>query len=309
MAAASTLHNNFYVDDLLKSIGDTNIAKHLVKDVISMCKSDGFNITKFIFNNQELLQSIPEQQRPQGTKNQDLPGDLPTDKALGICWNIADETSSLEIKLDRSLTKRAMFSMISSIYDPLGFAAPFVLEGRRILRSLSNQNLPWDIEVNDDVKKEWNKFITRLKHVDELYVRRCIRPDDFWKISDISIHHFSDASEQGYGQCSYIRMVDEKGRIHCTLLLGKSRVVPKRFVSIPRLELTAAVLLTKMACLLKKVFSLGEVNHQFWTDSKVVLGYIKHDTRRFKTFVANRIYQIKENTNDASRGLSAEWES
>ena len=55
------------------------------------------------------------------------------------------------------------------------------------------------MEVNDDVKKEWNKFITRLKHVDELYVRRCILPDDFWKISDISIDHFSDASEQGYG--------------------------------------------------------------------------------------------------------------
>ena len=135
-----------------------------------MCKLGGFNITKFIFNSHELLQSIPEQQRPQGTKNQDLSSDLPTDKALGICWNIADDTSSFEIKLNRSLTKRAMFSMISSIYDPLGFAAPFVLEGRRILRSLSNQNLPWDIEVNDDVKKEWNKFITRLKHVDELYM-------------------------------------------------------------------------------------------------------------------------------------------
>ena len=83
-----------------------------------------------------------------------------------------------------------MLSMISSIYDPLGFAAPFVLEERRILQSLCNQNLPWDMEVNDDVKKEWNKFITRLKHVDELYVRRCIRPDDFSKISDISMHIF-----------------------------------------------------------------------------------------------------------------------
>ena len=309
-AAATTLLNNFYVDDLLKSVGNINIAKQLVKDVISMCGSGGFNLTKFVSNSKELLQSIPEQQRRQGTKDKDLSGDLPTDKALGICWNVADDTFSFKIRLDRtSLTKRTMLSMISSIYDPLGFAAPFVLEGRRILQGLCNQNLPWDMEVNDGVKKEWNKFITRLKHVDELYVRRCIRPDNFWKISKVSIHHFSDASEQGYGQCSYIRMVDEKGRIHCTLLLGKSRVVPKRFVSIPRLELTAAVLLTKMACLLKKVFSLGEVNHQFWTDNKVVLGYIKNDTRRFKTFVANRIYQIKENTNDASRGLSAEWES
>ena len=165
------------------------------------------------------------------------------------------------------------------------------------------------MEVNDDVKTECNKFITRLKHVDELYVRRCIRPDDFWK-------------KQGYGQCSYIRMVDKEGQIHCSLLLGKSRVVPKKFVSIPRLELTAAVLSVKMACLLKKELNLGEVTHYFWTDSKVVLGYIRNNTRRFKIFVANRIHQVKENTNeeqwsyiltrenpadDASRGLNAEW--
>ena len=119
-------------------------------------------------------------------------------------------------------------------------------------------------------------------------------------------------------------MVDEEGRIHFSLLPGKSRVKPKKFVLIPRLELTAAVLLAKVACLLKKEFNLGEVNHYFWTDSKVVLGYIRNDTRRFKTFVANTIYQIKENTNveqwsdiptrenpadDASRGLNAEWES
>ena len=104
-----------------------------------------------------------------------MSGDFPTDKALRICWNVADDTFSFKIKLDRtSLTKRTMLSMISSNYDPLGFAAPFVLEGRRILQNLCNQNLPWDTEVNDDVKKEWNKFITRLKHVDELYVRRCI---------------------------------------------------------------------------------------------------------------------------------------
>ena len=119
-------------------------------------------------------------------------------------------------------------------------------------------------------------------------------------------------------------MVDEEGRIHCSLLLGKSRVVPKRFVLIPRLEVTTAVLLVKFACLFKEEFNLGEVNHYFWTDSKVVLGYIRNNTRRFKTFLANRIYQIKSNTNveqwsyiptrknladNASRGLNAEWES
>ena len=85
-AAATTLLNNFYVDDLLKSVVNINIAKQLVKDVISMCKPGGFNLTKFVSNSKELLQSIPEQQRRQGTKDKDLSsGDLPTDKALRIC--------------------------------------------------------------------------------------------------------------------------------------------------------------------------------------------------------------------------------
>ena len=73
-----------------------------MKDVISMCRSGGFNLIKFVSNSKELLQSIPEQQRRQGPKDKDLSGDLPTDKALGICWNVADDTFSFKIKLDRT---------------------------------------------------------------------------------------------------------------------------------------------------------------------------------------------------------------
>ena len=64
----------------------------------------------------------------------------------------------------------------------------------------------------------------------------------FAKISRCSLHHFSDAIERGYGQDSYLRLVDNRGKIHCTLLTGKSRVAPVRYVSIPRLELTAATI-------------------------------------------------------------------
>ena len=75
--------------------------------------------------------------------------------------------------------------------------------------------------------------------------------DYFGKVVNVSLHYSSDASELGYGQCSYIRMVNETGRVYCSLLLGKLRVVPKKFMSMPWLELNAAVLSVKMACLLK----------------------------------------------------------
>ena len=111
----------------------------------------------------------------------------------------------------------------------------------------------------------------KLKQIEQVHVQRCFKPADFGEVSSISLHHFSDASELGYGQCSYIRMVSKKGQIHCCLLLGKARVVPKKFISIPRLELTAATLSIKVASLLKKELVLIEVEERFWTDSKVVL--------------------------------------
>ena len=108
------------------------------------------------------------------------------------------------------------------------------------------------------------------------------------------------------------------------MLLGKSRVVPKKLISIPRLELTAVVLSVKMSCLLKKELDINFVDEVFWTDSKVVLGYITNTVKKFKTFVANRVQQIKEKTDvqqwhyiptkenpadDASRGLNAAKEN
>ena len=134
--------------------------------------------------------------------------------------------------------------------------------------NLCNQGIKRDNEVSSEAKKDWKKWLVRLKHIEQLHVRRCIKPDNFGKVVNDSLHHFSDVSELGFGQYSYIRMVDEKDRVHCSLLLGKSRVVPKKFISIPRLELNAAVLSVKVACLLKKELNFGEVEEWFWTDRK-----------------------------------------
>ena len=107
--------------------------------------------------------------------------------------------------------------------------------------------------------KDWRNWVTKLKHIEGLHVRRCIKPDNFGKVTNVSLHYFSDASGPGYGQCSYIRLVNKTDGVHCSLLLGKSRVVPKKFVSMPRLELNAAVLSVKMACLLKKELKLEKI--------------------------------------------------
>ncbi len=103
--------------------------------------------------------------------------------------------------------------------------------------------------------------------------------------------------------------------------MGKSRVAPTKITTIPRLELSAAVVAVQISDLLRKELELDSLEEYFWTDSKVVLGYINNDAKRFHIFVANRIQRIKQSTDAkqwryvtseenpadyASRGLTAE---
>ena len=157
-----------------------------------------------------------------------------------------------------------------------------------------------------------------ILNLENTNIPRCYKPNDFGEKIDYTLHHFSDASEKGYGQASYLRMKNEYGRIWCCLVFGKSRVAPLKYVSIPRLELTAATLSVKISNMLKEEMDIQITSETFWTDSQVVLGYINSECRRFKVFVANRAQFIRDHTDiqqwryvsthenpadDASRGL------
>ena len=322
--AARTLRRNFYVDDLLKSLPDVTSATRLIKMVTAMCEAGGFKLTKFISNNEEVLKSIPDELRKKGVKDQELcNGELPTDCALGVQWNI--EADKLEFKVaikEKPMTRRGLLSLLSSVYDPLGLVAPFILEGRKIIQQLCLENKGWDDRISEQSEKEWYLWLKKLESLEGMKISRCLKPKGFGNVKDCSIHHFADACETGYGTTSYLRLVNEDNQIYCSLIIGKSRVTPSKFVSMPRLELTAATLSIKISILLKRELDLSYVERPlkeyFWTDSQVVLGYIKNEKKRFKIFVANRVQMIRDNSDirqwrhvngrdnpadDASRGL------
>ena len=144
-------------------------------------------------------------------------------------------------------------------------------------------------------------------------------PDDFGAVVKKELHHFSDASTMGYGQCSYLSVQDNSGGIHCAFVPGKSRVTPLKPVTIPRIELQAAVTSVKISQQIRQQLSLDDVQEFFWSDSEVVLGYSANESRRFHVFVANRVQLIQDSTSTdqwkyveaklnpadhASRGLS-----
>ncbi|KAK3719743.1 hypothetical protein QZH41_001947 [Actinostola sp. cb2023] len=221
---------------------------------------------------------------------------------------------------DRPLTRRGILSTVSSIYDPLGLVAPFLLRGKRILQLLCKEGLDWDEPIPDDLRSEWEMWRSELPHLEQMKIQRCFEPHDFKDRKTVELHHFADASTEGYGQCSYLRLVDTSDRVHCSLVFGKARVAPLKPVTIPRLELTAALVSARVSETLTRELEYDTIDEIFWTDSQVVLGYIKSDARRFHTYVANRVQEIRYRTSpdqwlyvegksnpadDASRGLSA----
>ena len=110
------------------------------------------------------------------------------------------------------------------------------------------------------------------------------------------LHLFSDASTVGYGQASYLCLENTEGRVHCSLVMGKSSVAPAKLVTVPRLELTATSLSVKVGYMLQSELSFKELSEVYWTDSEEVLGYINNDTKRFHVFVANRVQLINDHT-------------
>ena len=319
--AANFIRNNFYVDDGLKSVATVSEATSLIEKTKSICARGGMRLHKFISNSKEVIAKIAPEDRAKGVKDLDLHSDvLPIERALGVQWCVESDTFQFRIVLqDKPLTRRGILSTVSSVYDPLGFLAPVILTGRQILQSLCRDKSDWDDPVPEPLRHKWERWRSSLQHLEKLKIQRCYKPPTFGNVTSVQLHHFSDASDHGYGQCSYLRLTDDTGQVHCSFVMGKAWVTPLKPVTIPRLELTAALLSVRVSASLRGELEYDQITEVFYTDSQVVLGYIKNDARRFHVFVANRVQQIRENStpdqwkyietkenpaDESSRGLS-----
>ena len=212
--------------------------------------------------------------------------------------------------------------MVGTVFDPFGFAAPFVLTAKKILQDLCRIKLGWDDEIPIECNVRWQRWLADLPKLSQFAIERCLKPANFGRIVSSQLHHFSDASEIGFGSISYLRLSDGHGGIHCTILQGKSRLVPLKQVTIPPLELSAAVISVQLDKVLKRELDLPLTERSiFWTDSTSVLRYTRNETKPFHTFVTNRIAIIRDGSDpdqwrhvggdlnpadDVSRGLCSE---
>lgn len=146
------------------------------------------------------------------------------------------------------------------------------------------------------VVEKWIKWIKNLDEIQYFRVPRCVKPFGFGTQKQAELHYLSDASEQRYDTVSYLRLTDNMHTVLVSFMLWKARVAPLKQVTIPRIELTAAVLAVRVDVMLRKTLELDLKSSTFWTDSQSVLKYIANENARFRIFVANKISVIREST-------------
>ena len=160
-----TVLRNFYFDDCLKSVASADEAVFIVEQLTSMLKSGGFRLTKWISNSREVMATIPESEQPQKIQNLDLRcEEFPVDRALGLIWDIEADTLSLSaVVRDKPLTRRGMLSIVSSVFDPLGFLSPFVLPAKRMIQDLCRRKVGWDDSLAAGDECSWKQWLATYR--------------------------------------------------------------------------------------------------------------------------------------------------
>nr|XP_049706077.1 uncharacterized protein LOC126056582 [Helicoverpa armigera] len=287
---AKIIVNDFYMDDLMSGAETKEDAFKIYTEITKILGKGGFKLQKWKSNCQELLNKI----RDGNDEALQIKIDELT-KILGLTWNARDDCFqySLELKpLAGPVTKRKIIADIARLFDPLGWLAPSIIVAKTLIQKLWLAGLQWDEEVPKNLLKEWVTYRENLASLVDLKIPRWLNTEK--KVKQ-ELYGFSDASKLAYAAVVYLRVVDEMGVIHVSLIASKTKVAPVKQVSIPRLELCGAVLLTKLILEVADVMNIQKENLYAFTDSEVVLAWLNSHPSRWKTFVANRVSEILSN--------------
>lgn len=287
--AVHEILHNYYVDDELSSFNTVEEALAVMRDVVDIQKQAGFDLLKFMSSHPRVVESLS---RAEGNRKEIA---TTTGSVLGMLWDC--ETDQLQFAVENvlhckdetKLTRRKMLSGTMSLFDPLGLVANVVVKAKLIMKQCLS--LQWDEAVPHELVIRWREWCCLLESLKDVPIPRFLglAPDVDWEL-----HTFVDASEEAYAAVSYVRGRRPDGKLLCKLVMGKTRVAPVRATTMPRMELLAAVLGARLADTVKNAFVTPLKRRVFWTDSMDCLCWIRSSHRRYHPFVAARVNEILE---------------
>ena len=274
----------FYVDDLVDSVNTNQEAINIKECAESALDAGSMRLRKWNSNNITIRSLFSED-------NEDT---SESEVVLGLCWNTRTDKIKLNFtrildKLSEKHSKSELYSVLAQLFDPMGLVSPYVLMAKYLLQDTCQAKTEWNKPLPEDIAVKWSKWKQQLHDLPLLELDRWVGCDD---AISTELHGFCDASEKAYAAVVYIVTRTSTG-VQSRLLMSKARVAPAKSLSIARLELCAAVLLTRLMSSLKTM--LHDVNIskcKYYTDSMNVLQWIRSEHFTWPVFVANRIKQI-----------------
>uniref|UniRef100_A0A8D8M273 Integrase catalytic domain-containing protein n=1 Tax=Cacopsylla melanoneura TaxID=428564 RepID=A0A8D8M273_9HEMI len=289
--AANALDHHTYIDDICTGASSVQEAVRLKDELIAMLATAGFELRKWSCSHPDVLKGLPLDylEKPH------LMGDIETIRVLGLQWDPRQDAFTYHVEaLSQCDTKRQVLSQIARIYDLSGFVAPVTAWMKVLMQRLWVRGFDWDEPMPSDLQHEWNTFSQELSVLKTLAIPRYVLGT---YVHPPALVGFADASSVAMGAVVYLRVVCSDNRVLVNLIRAKSRVAPLKTLTIPRLELGAALLLAQLIDSLGPLrSSLNISDIHLFSDSMVVLSWLNTPVHLLKVFEANRVGKILEIT-------------
>ena len=299
--AAKAIIENSYMDDILDSVDNHELALQVIKEMETILQEGGFKIKEWITSNNGENEAVYSNEKEIIQPAFSKEDDNKHQRVLGMNWNpdtdiFTYKTIARRMYENEEWTKRKILSTVNGIYDPLGLLTPYTIRAKIILRKLwvHEPKLEWDDPIPDTILNEWLAFVSELPHLSKLAFKRCVKPNFATEPPTLVV--FSDGSNDAYGTAAYIRWKIADGRYEANLIAAKNRIAPAKTIDIVRLELAGAVLGKRLRTFIEENSRLEFESIYHIVDSEIVQAMIPKESYGFNTFVANRIGEIQEKT-------------
>ncbi|XP_055527219.1 uncharacterized protein LOC129719835 [Wyeomyia smithii] len=299
-AVAAIVHRH-YVDDYLDSFGTSEEAIKVGKEVKKIHAYGGFEIRNFLSNDPAIAAQVGEESSAV-EKEIRSEKDERIESVLGMKWIPSSDTFTYTVALRDNLkhvlekshvpTKREVLRTVMSFFDPLGLISFFLIHGRILMQDIWAEGIGWDDKITDKLRVKWRDWIDLVPQLNDIRIPRCYFLDAVEETySSLQVHVFVDASRSAYACAVYFRVETPHGP-EVQLVNAKSKVAPLKMQTVPRLELRAAVLGSRLLHSVLSMHALPVVKRVLWSDSSTVLAWIRSDQRRYHQYVGFRIGEI-----------------
>ena len=303
--AADFLINYTIMDDLLANADSEEETIRIIDEVRKILSFLDMQAHKVICSNSEVDKALGQEvvhkkieflstgdgeDKSEGIKYHNL-------KTLGMSWdgNTDEFHFQGQIVEEECWTKRKIVSIYSRQFDPCGLLLPYVMNGRLAFQAACVESVDWDSKLNPkgEAMKIWETFLEIAPEVADMRFQRIIRSQPKDQVKRREVHIFADASKNIMGSCAYIVTFYKDGSAESHLVIARGNVAPVIQKSLPRLELGAAVIATKLSEILNKITKIPSWEFNYWSDSYNVLYWILQNSRELPVFEANRVAAIQ----------------